>query len=48
MDFAFPVDRRVKMKKIQKQDKFLHLARERKIHEGDGDAKCNWCTWNCP
>ena len=36
MDFAVPVDHRVKIKESEKKD------------EGDGNTNCNWCTWNGP
>ena len=50
MDFAVPADHRVKLKEIEKY-KYLDLARELKKtlkHESDGDAYCNWCTWQSP
>ena len=31
MDFVAPADRRVKLKEIEKKDKYLNLARELKI-----------------
>ena len=46
MDFAVPVDQRVKSKESEK-DKYLNRAREMKKQwkESDGDANCNWCSW---
>ena len=49
MDFAFPVDHWMKMKKSEKGDKYIDLSRELKNtieHEGDGDTYYNWCTRN--
>ena len=45
------VDHRMKIKENEKRDQYLDLARELKKtmeHEGDGDIKCKWCTWNDP
>ena len=49
MDFAIPMDHRVKKRK-QNIDKNLDLAREQKTvkHKGDSDTICSWCTWNSP
>ena len=47
MDFDVPADLRVKVKEIEKKDKYLNLARELKNalkHEGDIVTKCSWCT----
>ena len=44
-----PVDQRVKIKEIEKREKYLDLAGELKInveHTGDGDINCCLCTWN--
>ena len=50
MDFAIPVDHRVKINKNKnKKNKYLDLAREQKKtvkHKGDDNTSCNWCTWN--
>ena len=51
VDFAIPVDNRVKIKESEKRVKYLDLAKELKKtveHEGDSDTNCNWCTWNNP
>ena len=48
MDFAVPADHRIKLKEIEKKDKYLEFARELKItveHESDGDTNCNWYSW---
>ena len=48
MDFSIPVDHIINLKESVKRDRYLDLLRELKTmeHEGDGDTKCNWCTWN--
>ena len=49
MDFAVPVDHRVKLKESEKRDKFLDLARGLKKtmeHESDSDTNSDWCTWD--
>ena len=49
VDFAFPVDQRVKIKESKKSEKYVDLAKELKRtmeHEGDGDINSNPCTWN--
>ena len=48
MKFAVPADHRVKLKKSEKKDMYLDLARElKKIveHESDVHTNCNWCSW---
>ena len=43
VDFAVPVDHRVKLKEIEEKDKYLDLAWELKRaveHESDGEANC--------
>ena len=37
---------KVKLKEVEKRDKYLDLASEQKTmeHEGDGDINCNWCS----
>ena len=48
VDFAVPVDHRIKLKECETKDKYLHLARELKKtmeHEGDNYTNCNWCLW---
>ena len=48
MDFAVPADHRVKLKEIEKKDKYLDHARELKEtieHEHDGDTNYNWHAW---
>ena len=55
MDFTAPVDHRVKIKEIEKKDKYLVLAREQKTNkqnkaktkttiEHEGDGDTN-CGW---
>ena len=49
VDFAVPVDHRIKLKECEKKDKYLDLARELKKtmeHAGDNYTNCNWCVWN--
>ena len=50
VDFAVPVDHRVKLKESKKRVKCLDLARELKNmeHEEDGDTNYNWCVRNNP
>ena len=52
MDFAIPTDNRVKIKESKNGNKYLDLARElrklRNMRVTDGDATCNWNTWNNP
>ena len=45
--FAVQADHWVKLKKSEKKNKKLDLARELKKtleNESDGDTNCNWCT----
>ena len=48
MEFAVPIDHKMKIKESEKIDKHLDLARELKKveREGDGDTSCICCTWN--
>ena len=46
VDIAVPADHRVKLKEIQKGDKYFDLARKIMDHEGNGDTNCNWFAWN--
>ena len=51
--FAVPADHRLKIKKSEKRDKYLDLARELKKNntmedEDDGDTDCNRCAWSYP
>ena len=49
VDFAVPVDHRIKLKECEKKDKYFDLARELKKtmkHAGDNYTNCNWCVWN--
>ena len=49
VDFAVPVDHRIKLKECEKKDKYLDLVRELKKtveHAGDNFTNCNWCIWN--
>ena len=50
VDFAVPVDHRVKIKESEKRDMYLDLTKELKTmeHEDDGDTSCGWCTRNNP
>ena len=45
VDFAVPVDHRIKLKESEQRDKYLDLARKLKKkpieHESDGDTNCN-------
>ena len=48
MDFTVPADHRIKLKEIEKKDKYLDLAWELKKtveYEGDDYTNCNWCSW---
>ena len=42
MDFAVPADNRVKLKKSEKRDKYLDLARELKKKWSMKDSNCDW------
>ena len=48
VDFVVPADHRKKLKKCEKKDKYLDLARGLKKleHAGDNYTNCNWCVWN--
>ena len=49
VDFAVPVDHRIKLKECKMKDKYLDLARELKKtmeHAGDNYINCNWCIRN--
>ena len=49
VDFAVPVDHRIKLKDCEKQDKYNDLARELEKsmeHEGDNYTNCDWCFWH--
>ena len=51
VDFAVPVDHRVKIKGSEKRDNYQDHAGEVKIfmeHKGDGDTNCNRRTRNNP
>ena len=46
VDFAIPVDHKVKMKEKEKIEKHMNLAREswKSVkHESNVDADCSWC-----
>ena len=48
VDFAVLADHRIKLKKSEKKDKYLDLARELKKtmeHEGDNYTNLYWCFW---
>ena len=48
VDFAVPVDHRVKLKECEKRDKYHDLAWELKKtveHESDSYTICSWCSW---
>ena len=44
MEFAVPVNPRVKLKEGEKKDKFQDLARELK-HEREGNTNFKWSPW---
>ena len=46
VDFAFPADHRINLKKSEKKDKYLNLVRELKKleHESNDCANCDWCV----
>ena len=48
VDFAVLADHRIKLKECEKNDKYIHLARELKKleHAGDNYTNCNWGVWN--
>ena len=49
VDFAVPVDHRIKLKECEKKDKYLDLARELKKtveHADNNYTNCNWGVWN--
>ena len=52
VDFAVPVDHRIKLKENEKKDNYRHFARELKKkkktveHESDIYTNCNWCSWH--
>ena len=41
MNFAVPVDHRVELTESEKRNKYLDLARERKIMEPESDSDTN-------
>ena len=48
VDFAVPVDHRIKLKECDKKDKYLDQASELKktvYHQGDNFTNCDWCFW---
>ena len=50
VNFAVPVDHRVKLKESEKNYKYLDFARELKKtmeHESNGYINCNGCSWYC-
>ena len=48
MGFAVRKGDRLEINENEKRDKYLDLARERISYRtsGDGNAMCDWCTWN--
>ena len=44
VDFALPIDHKLKTNKDQKREK--HLDHEE--DEGYSDSNCSWCAWNGP
>ena len=50
MNFVVPANLRVKLKEIEKRDKYLDLARElhKYMAHEDCDTSCNLCTRNNP
>ena len=49
MDVAVPADHRIKLKEIEKRDKYLDLEKLKKTttmeHVSESDTNCNWCFW---
>ena len=48
VNFAVPVDHRVKLIESENNDKYFNHARELKKtveHESDVYTNCNWCSW---
>ena len=50
VDFALPVNHRVKLKESEKRDKYLDIAIELKYTENEAasDTCCNWIAQNNP
>ena len=49
VDFAVPAEGKVKNQRNWKERQILgprHRTTKSVEHQGDGDASCNWCTWN--
>ena len=49
MNVAVPSDHSLKIKEIEKGDKYLELAKDLKNimkHKGHTDTNFNWCGWN--
>ena len=48
VDFAVPVDNRIKLKESEKKDKYLDLVRDLKKtmdHKNDNHTNRDWCFW---
>ena len=48
VDFAVPIDHRIKLKESEKKDKYLDLAwelKKTKEHKGDNYINRDWCFW---
>ena len=49
MGVTVATNHRMKVKKDEKLDDYMNLAREQKKlieHEGDGEPNCSWSPWN--
>ena len=48
VDFVVSADPWIKLKELEKKDKYLDLVRELKKleHAGDNYTNCYWCVWN--
>ena len=45
VDFAVPADHRINLKKSEKKDKYLDLAKElKKLWNINDCANCDWCV----
>ena len=49
VDFDIPADHWAKIKEKRKDRQILwscQRAEKVRVHEGDGNTNCSWCTWN--
>ena len=47
-DFIVPAEHRIKLKELEKRDKYLDLCwvlKKTMEHEGDDHTNCDWCFW---